>query len=141
MWRSAAISKLLMCHPENPNSDPSVMKSVADNPAWAHIESDIDPSFGEEKRNMRFGLALDGISPFCHNNTQHSTWSIIILLYNLPPYLVTKKFFIQLSILISGKESPISASIDDFIQPLIEELQKLWIGIPAQDFQQPPGQR
>jgi hypothetical protein len=130
-----------MYHLDHPNTDRSVMKSVANSPAWAHVESDVDPFFGVEKRNMRFGLALDGINPFCHNNTQHSTWPILILLYNLPPYLVTKKFFIQLCILISGKEAPTSDSIDVFLQPLIEELQTLWIGIRAQDFSKPPGKK
>jgi hypothetical protein len=52
-------------------------------------------------------------------------------LYYLPPYLVTKKFFIQLCILISGKDAPTLESIEIVLQPLIEELQKLWIGIPA----------
>jgi hypothetical protein len=44
---------------------------------------------------------------------------------------VTKKFFIQLCILISGKDAPTLESIEIVLQPLIEELQKLWIGIPA----------
>jgi hypothetical protein len=68
------------------------MKSVADSPAWRHVEEAIDPSFGTEKRNLRFGLALDGVNPFRHNNTQHSTWLILMVIYNLPPYLIMKSF-------------------------------------------------
>jgi hypothetical protein len=94
MWRSGAISELLMYHTDFPNTNSTIMKSVADSSAWAHMESDVDPTFDEEKWKMRFSLALDGINPFHHNNSQHSTWRILILLYNLPPYLVTKKFFI-----------------------------------------------
>jgi hypothetical protein len=69
--------KLLMYHTDYSNEDRSVMKSVVDNLAWTYIESDIDPWFAEEKQNMRFGLALDGINPFRHNNTQHVMWPIL----------------------------------------------------------------
>jgi hypothetical protein len=63
------------------------------------------------------------------------------MLYNLPSYLVKKKFFIQLCISISGKDSPMTENIDVFMQPLVEELQILWAGVPTQDFSKPPRQR
>jgi hypothetical protein len=117
------------------------MKSVADSPTWEHVGTHVDPSFLLESRNMRFGLTLDGINPFRHNNTQHNTWHVLLLLYNLLPFLVTKNFFIQLCILILGKESPTNESIDVFMQPLVDELQLLWEGVPAQDFSNPFGHR
>jgi hypothetical protein len=46
----------------------------------------------------------------------------------------------QLTILISGKSAPTNENIDVFIRPLVEELQLLWKGIPAQDFGRPPGE-
>ena len=142
MFRSPAISKLLRYHQDNPNTDDTVMKSVVDSPAWKHVTSEnVDPTFAHEARNLRFGLSLDGVNPFPHSNTTHSTWPVLLLIYNLPPYLVTKKFFIQLSIIISGKESPTSENIGVFIEPLIEELQLLWNGVRAQDFLNPPGER
>jgi len=66
---------------------------------------------------------------------------VLLLIYNLPPYLVTKKFFIQLSILVFGKLSQTNENTDVFIRPIIEELQKLWTGVLAQDFSKPPGER
>jgi hypothetical protein len=103
------------------------MKTVADSPAWKHVTSEhMDPSFGNEPRNVRFGLSLDGVNPFPHTNSTHSTWPILLLIYNLPPFLVTKIFFIQLCILISGKDSPNNENIGVFLAPLIEELQVLW---------------
>jgi hypothetical protein len=69
------------------------------------------------------------------------TWPILLLIYNLLPYLVTKKFFIQLCILIAGKNSPSSENIGVFIELVIEELQLLWTRIRAQDFLNPPGKR
>jgi len=79
---------------DNPNTEEGVMKLVADSPAWKHVHNNIDPSFGEEVRNVRCGMSLDGVNPFAHNTTSHSTWPVLVLIYNLPPYLVTKKFFI-----------------------------------------------
>ena len=108
------------------------MKSIADSPVWKHVTLEhVDPSFALEPRNLRLGLSLDGVNPFPHSNTTHSTWPVLLLIYNLPPYLVTKKFFIQLSILISGKESPTSENIGVFIECLLEELQLLWTGVRA----------
>ena len=142
MFRSPAISKLLRFHQNNPNTDETVMKLVVDSPTWKHITSEyVDPTFALEKRNLRFGLSLDGVNPFPHSNTTHSTWPVLLLIYNLPPYLVTEKFFIQLCILISGKDSPTSENIGVFIEPLVEELQQLWTGIWAQDFLDPIGER
>jgi hypothetical protein len=141
MYRSTAISKLLRFHTDFPNADRDVMKSLADSPAWEFVNTHVDPSFALETRNLRFGFALDGVNPFKHNNTQHSTWPVLMLIYNLPPFLVTKKFFIQLSILISGKDAPLNQNIDVFIRPLVEELQLLWKGIPTQDFSRLPDER
>jgi hypothetical protein len=142
MLRSDKIATLLRWHTDFSNFEKNtVMRSVADSPAWDHIDSHVDPTFKLEPRNMRFGLALDGINPFRHNNTQHSTWPILMLLYNLPPFLLTKNFFIQLCILISGKDAPTPEALDVFIKPLVEELKLLWDGIFAQDFSKPPGER
>jgi hypothetical protein len=65
---------------------------------------------------------------------------MLMLIYNLPPYLITKKFFIQLSILIFGKDAPTNENIDVFIRLLMEELQQLWKGVPTQDFSKSPGE-
>jgi hypothetical protein len=142
MMRSDKIATLLRWHSDFPNEEKNVvMKSVADSPAWEQVDSHIDPSFPEDSRNLRFGLALDGVNPFKHNNTQHSTWPILMLVYNLLPFLVTKSFFIQLCILISGKDAPTPEGLDVFLRPLVEELQLLWRGIAVQDFSKPSDQR
>ena len=54
---------------------------------------------------------------------------------------MTKKFFISLSILISGKHSPTSKGVGVFIRPLLKELEELWEGVPALDFSQAEGSR
>ena len=58
------IVKLLQFHTDFPNEDMDVIKSVVDSPAWEFVDSNIDPSFTLESRNIRFGLILDGMNPF-----------------------------------------------------------------------------
>ena len=141
MWRSSEIARMLTNHTKHVSTD-GIMRSVVDSPAWKHIDSDVAfGNFGSEARNLRLALALDGMNPFKLNNTNWSTWPILILIYNLEPWFVTKKFFISLCILISRKHSPSSIGLDVFIRPLLRELQKLWVGVPALDFSQPIGNR
>jgi hypothetical protein len=141
MWRSSEIARLLTGHVKHVSRD-DVMCSVVDSPAWQHINNDVAfGTFGSDDRNMRLALALDGVNPFKLNNTNWSTWPVLILIYNFEPWLVTKKFFISLCILISGKKSPTSSNIDVFIRPLLKELQELWHGVDALDFSQPEGNR
>jgi hypothetical protein len=54
---------------------------------------------------------------------------------------VTNFFFIQLCLLILGKDSPTADNIGVFMRPLLDELHKLWVGIMAQDFSQQPRER
>lgn len=141
MWRSPEIAGMLMGHTKH-ISDDGIMRSVIDSPAWKHINTDdAFDNFGSETRNMRLALALDGVNPFKLSNTNWSTWPVLLLIYNFEPWFVTKKFFISLSILISGKRSPTATNIDVFLRPLLNELHQLWRGVPAEDSTQPLGYR
>ena len=74
-------------------------------------------------------MALDGVNPYSNQSLSHSTWPIILLNYNLPLWLITKRFFLMLVLLIPRKESVTLESIDVYLAPLIEELQQLWHGV------------
>ena len=62
-------------------------------------------------------------------------------MYNLPPWLLTKKFFISLAALIPGPKSPTAENIDVFLAPVIRDLLKLWEGVPAVDMSRPVTER
>jgi hypothetical protein len=125
MWRSPEIAGMLTGYTKRVSED-GIMRSVVDSPAWKHVDNDVAfDNFGTEKRNMRLALALDGVNPFKLSNTNCSTWPVLILIYNLEPWFVTKKFFISLCILISGKRSPHDGNIDVFLRPLLDELKEL----------------
>jgi hypothetical protein len=116
------------------------MRCVSDSPQWKIIDL-LYPDFAQVLTNLQLGLVGDGIIPFKNNAIKHSTWVLLITIYNLPPWLLTKKFFISLAMLIPGPKSPIADNIDVFMQPLVRDLLKLWTGIPAVNMSKPERER
>ena len=92
--------------------------------SWKRFDS-LNPTFALEHRNVRLGLACDGFNPFRNMSISHSTWPIVLILYNLPPWMCMKQSFFMLSLLIPGPTAP-GNDIDIYLQPLIDELQELW---------------
>jgi hypothetical protein len=131
MFRCRGLAELNKWHAARKKEGERV-ECVPDCKAWKHIDS-IFPEFAAEIRNISLGLALDGVNPFSNQSLSHSTWPVVLLNYNLPPWLVTKRFFIMLSLIIPGKESVTSDNIDVYLAPLIEELLELWEGVDATD--------
>jgi hypothetical protein len=103
-----------------------------------HIDNNW-PDFAIDPRNIEFGLAIDGFNPFSDKTCIWSTWPIMLLVYNLPPWMAIKRFFMLLTLLISGEEQVKSKNIDVYLQPLIDELEELWqLGVPAWDLSKQP---
>jgi len=93
----------------------------------------IDPTFKNEDNNLFMGMVADGVNPFGNQSTKYSIWPVLLVIYNLPPWLVTKKFFISLTVLIPGEKAPSGEAFDVFIGPLVRDLLLLWEGVPAVD--------
>jgi hypothetical protein len=144
MFRSPKISKLMLWHAENASDQEGgdgLVRHPCDSKAWKHFHNNVDPTFGEDARNAHFALAADGVNPFKQNRSSWSTWPVLLLNYNLPPWLTTKKFFVLLSLLIPGKESVTSDVFDVYLEPLVEELLELWAGVPTYDITKDVGSR
>jgi hypothetical protein len=105
---------------------------VGDNKAWVHIDA-LWLEFVEEPHNVKLGLTIDGVNPFGEKSSSWSTWPILLFNYNLPPWLVTKKLFVMLVLIIPSKEFVKMHNIDVYMVLLIEELQVLWMGVVAND--------
>jgi len=60
--------------------------------------------------------------------TTDSTWPVVLIPYNLPPWVCLKPSSFILSLIIPGKSSP-GINIDVYLQPLIHELKLLWDGV------------
>ena len=139
MYRCPEIAKLLAAHVDQKSVD-GKMRSVIDSPQWAALNN-LPGGFGSAETDLRLGLVADGICPYGNASSKHSTWPILVVIYNLPPWLASKIFFITLAILIPGEKAPTSDTIDVFLRPLVDELLKLWEGVAAVNMGKPVGQR
>jgi len=101
-----------------------VLRHPADTEQW-RVLNGVNSEFAFEPRNVRLGLASDGFNPFGSMTLSHSTWPVILIPYNMPPWLCMKQSNMILSLLIPGPEQP-GNDIDVFLEPLIDELKLLW---------------
>nr|GFA53986.1 hypothetical protein [Tanacetum cinerariifolium] len=58
--------------------------------AWKNFDTKY-PDFAKELRNARLGLDADGLNPFGNLSQAYSMWPVILMAYNLPPWLCMKK--------------------------------------------------
>ena len=58
-------------------------------------------------------------------SSTHSTWLIILTIYNLPLWLCMKRNFKMFSLLILGPRQQ-KNDIDVYLAPLIEDLKIMW---------------
>lgn len=65
-------------------NDNSVLRHPADAAQWRTLDEEF-PDFGAEPRNIRFGMSTDAIDPFGNMSSKHSTWPVILFIYNLSP--------------------------------------------------------
>jgi hypothetical protein len=103
--------------------DDGKLRHPADSRAWKHVDNTF-PLF-KEAHNIRLRLASDGFNPFGMQNVNYSCWPVILIPYNLPPWLYGKQSYWIMSMLIPGKKSP-GMNIDVYLRSLIDELKELW---------------
>jgi hypothetical protein len=92
----------------------------------------FDADFVSDARNVCFGLVTDGFDPFSTNSTPYSCWPVFAVPYNLPPSLCMKFEFMFLCLIVPGLKAP-DPRINVMLNPLIEELKQLWIGVEGYD--------
>ncbi|XP_071689614.1 uncharacterized protein [Rutidosis leptorrhynchoides] len=122
LFSNAKDAKLLRWNADERKND-GKLRHVADSPQWRNID-DIE-DFGDEIRNIRFGLSTEGINPFGNMSSRHSTWPVLLCIYNLPPWLCMKRKYLMMSLLIQGPKQP-GNDIDIYLAPLIDDLKTLW---------------
>ena len=126
LYASDKTSNDMRWHDEGRTKD-EFLRHPADGQAWKDLDK-REPSFASDSRNVRLGLASDGFNPFRNMNLKHSTWPVMLIPYNLPPWICMKETNLILSMIIPGPDSP-GNDIDVYLQPLIEELSQLWEGV------------
>ena len=144
-YRTPILSKLMRWHKENESRDGKV-RYPADSQAWKYLDN-MNPEifdtngFGGAETDVRLQISCDGICPFKLHKSTWSAWPVLTSFLNLPPWLITKKFFTVLSLLIPGRQQVPFQFFDVWMRPLIDELKELWSGVPAYDVQRPEGER
>jgi hypothetical protein len=93
LFRSPKYSRLMQWAGNNRSTDGT---------AWQKLEY-LCPFLKQDFRNVVFGLATDGFNPFGNNSASHSTWPVILVLYNLPPEMAIKVQNLMLSMIIPGE--------------------------------------
>ena len=139
MFKCPEIAKMFTFHASNKSREP-FMKSVVDGEQWRHIDRTY-PDFASIPTNLRLGLVGDGLNPFGNQSTKHSVWPFFVAIYNLPPWMTSKKFFLKLVLLVPGPKAPAAKVVDTYLEPLVEDLLKLWEGVPAIDMSKPTRHR
>jgi hypothetical protein len=69
-------------------------------------------------------MSTDGMNPFMNSST-HSTWPIVLMILNLPPWLCNKQKYIMMSGLILGPQQ-LGNDIDTYFRPMVEDLKEPW---------------
>jgi hypothetical protein len=113
------------------SEDPDIMSHPTDREAWQTLDR-FDPEFARDPRSVRLGLSTDGFQPHSTDSHPYSCWSVFVMPYNLPPEKCLKEGFIFLALVIPGPKEP-KKQMNIFLQPLFEELKKLWSGVDAYD--------
>ncbi|XP_074336070.1 uncharacterized protein LOC141673238 [Apium graveolens] len=124
LYKSASTAEMMTWHSDHRIQD-GLMRHPADSPSWRNVDHRW-PSFGSESRNLRLALSADGINP--HNNgltNRYSCWPMVLVTYNLPPWLCMKRKFMMLTLLVSGPHE-MGNNIDVYLQPMVDDLKKLW---------------
>jgi hypothetical protein len=116
--------ELVRWHSEKRRKNNEEIRHPADETQWKFFDLQYK-SFGSESRNITFALSIDRMNPFGENRTVHSTWPVILAMYNLPTWLCHKRKYLILSILIQGLKQA-STNIDVLLEPLMEDMTKLW---------------
>jgi hypothetical protein len=120
MYRCNFLAKLCTWHKNNVSTY-GLVKSVPVSVLWKHITKKW-LEFASGAWSIGLGLALNRVKPFGNLSSIHSTWPIVLLNYNLPPWFIAKHYFLMLAIIILGKKSCTSNNVDVYLQPLIEKL-------------------
>jgi len=130
MFASMQIAPHMTWHHENQRQ--GILCHSSDGEAWKHFDRK-HPSFASDPRNVRLGLCSYGFNPYIQaSSSPYSCRPVIVTPYNLPPEMCMSKPYMFLSCLIPGPSNP-KAVIDVYLEPLIDDLKKLWDDILTYD--------
>ncbi|KAJ8771877.1 hypothetical protein K2173_027054 [Erythroxylum novogranatense] len=124
LFMSSKTAKQMTWHNDRTKGDGNTMVHPSDGEAWKSFD-ELYPDFAREPRNVRLGLATDGFNPHGNMSLSYSVWPVVLLAYNLPPWMCMDESFFMLSLVIPGPKA-VGRDIDVYMRPLVDELSELW---------------
>lgn len=88
-----------------------VLRHPTDSEVWKDFDNRY-LWFAHDDRNVRLGLATNGLNPFGSMSNNYSMWSLLVP-YNMPPWKCMKESFSMMSLLFPGSQA---------LCPLIDKL-------------------
>ena len=77
-------AKLMSWHASDERmKDDGKLRHPSDGKQWKRFNAKFS-EFGDEAKNVRFALSTNGMNPFGDLSSSHSTWPVILTIYNLP---------------------------------------------------------
>lgn len=119
---SLEISEQITWHFTHKSQD-GKLRNLVDSMTWTIINNKLS-NFASHTQNIRLCLAIDGFNPFSDLCTRYSCWPVILVTYNLPPWLCMTKEHLMLTLLIPRPKQPRN-DIDVYLKPLVEDLKEL----------------
>jgi hypothetical protein len=77
-------AKLMSWHAFDGHKNDGKLRHPVNGKQWQDF-NDNHRDFAYEPRNVRFALSTEGMNPFAERSIKHSTWPMILTIYNLPP--------------------------------------------------------
>ena len=112
MFMSSKLAEHMRWHKEGCTDD-GKLRQPADSKAWKYV-NELDPQFSSDPRNVRLALATDGFNLAVQMSSRYSIWPIILVPYNLPPWMSMSSTNFMLSLIIPGPKAP-GNDIDVFL--------------------------
>jgi len=98
-------AKFMSWHASDEHKNDGKLMHPVDGKQWQDL-IDNHRDFADEPRNVRFALSTNEMNPFVERSSKHNTWLVILTIYNLPPWLMQKRKYLLLTILIFGPTQP-----------------------------------
>jgi hypothetical protein len=117
LFLSKKTARRMRWHKECVRENDQVMVHPSDSEAWKALD-DFDADITRNARNVRIGLATDGLLPYNMSAATYSCWPVFAISYNLLPSLCMKYEYMFLCLIIPCPDHP-GTRINVILKPLI----------------------
>nr|XP_029150768.1 uncharacterized protein LOC112770380 [Arachis hypogaea] len=126
LYMSSKTATNMLWHKRGHSSN-GIYRHPRDGEAWKAFDRTYF-DFSGDPRSVCLALASDGFNPYGSMSSKYQIWPVVLIPYNLPSWICMKPTSFILSRIIPGHKM-LGNDIDVYLQPLIDELKQLWVGV------------